>query len=229
MSNLSNKDSLSEKIQDYVHRRGFGSMNKNDFEVFIFYELLKTDEKCKDKSDFVISRYLRIPESKVKRLRYEANLVYSSDSLNEVDSFKDDFYKILKDRVYKTVGEEKIQFSITDKMLRLYLDDKLESFGSYADSSFNSNIVTITASDLILLISDFENKKDVLEIVKKSLDESEVKLPKNWETTLKDGIAAVVRDLGGKIAPNVVKFITENARRMIDTIELEIKKSEDNN
>lgn len=200
-------------------------MNKNDFEVFIFNELLKTDDNCNNRSDFYISRYLRIPESKVKRLRYEANLVYSSDSVNEVDSFKDDFYKILKDRVYKTVGEEKIQFSITDKMLRLYLDDKLESFGSYADSSFNSNIVTITASDLILLISDFENKKDVLEIVKKSLNESVVILPKNWDTILEDGIEALAKDLGKKIAPNVTKFITDNTRNLIDLIKIK-KQSE---
>mgnify|MGYP003296971562 CR=1 FL=1 len=54
-------------------RRGFGSMTKNDYEVFIFNELLKTSD-YEGKSDFEISIKLKIPQSKVKRLRYEAAL-----------------------------------------------------------------------------------------------------------------------------------------------------------
>ena len=53
-------------------------MNKNDFEVAIFDEIMKDDE-YKDLSDFKLSVKLRVPESKIKRLRYEANLKYQVD------------------------------------------------------------------------------------------------------------------------------------------------------
>ena len=47
-------------------------MNKNDFEVFIFNEYRKRGRK----SNREMSLELKIPESKVKRLAYEADLKY---------------------------------------------------------------------------------------------------------------------------------------------------------
>ena len=51
------KIEITVNLQEYL-RKGFGSMNKNDFEVFIFNELIK--EKYADKSDNAISRELKI-------------------------------------------------------------------------------------------------------------------------------------------------------------------------
>ena len=59
---------LEEMIHAYLER-GFGSMTKNDFEVWIFNYLLQNE--LQGKSDNAISRELRIPSAKVKRLRYE--------------------------------------------------------------------------------------------------------------------------------------------------------------
>ena len=56
---------MQDFIDNYL-KRGFGSMNKNDFEVMIMHELLQG--KLKGKSNYEISRELRVPESKVKRL-----------------------------------------------------------------------------------------------------------------------------------------------------------------
>jgi hypothetical protein len=76
---------LRDAIQQY-RERGFGSMNKNDFEVAIFNLLMQEDE-MKGKSNYDLSWMLRIPESKVKRLAYESSLKYqsvdSNDSLSE--------------------------------------------------------------------------------------------------------------------------------------------------
>lgn len=52
---------LDKTIQQYLDR-GFGSMNKNDFEVWIFNYLLQT--KLKGKGNYAISIELRMPESK---------------------------------------------------------------------------------------------------------------------------------------------------------------------
>lgn len=65
---------IDDALEKYL-TKGFGSMNKNDFEVWIFNQLLHT--VLKDKDNYAISIYLKIPESKVKRLQYEASLKYS--------------------------------------------------------------------------------------------------------------------------------------------------------
>lgn len=194
------KIEITVNLQEYL-RKGFGSMNKNDFEVFIFNELLK--EKYADKSDNAISRELKIPESKVKRLRYEAELVYGNS-----DYYKDAFYSILNKRVYKSLEElNKIQFSIKNKALRLYLDDMLEAHGSFADSSFNSDIVTITIPDLLLLLADFEGKDDLIEKIKQSLNESSKSFPQDLKDKCKGLVKGVFKDIVNNYVPETLKAL----------------------
>ena len=50
-------------------------MNKNDFEVYIFNQII-TDPNYAGKNDYELSTELAIPQAKVKRLRYESNLKY---------------------------------------------------------------------------------------------------------------------------------------------------------
>lgn len=64
--NIDNIQELRSVINEYLSR-GFGSMNKNDFEVWIFNYLLQ--ERLKGKSNYDISIELKIPEQKVKRLK----------------------------------------------------------------------------------------------------------------------------------------------------------------
>ena len=71
---------MNELIKKYIDQ-GFGSMNKNDFEVAIFNEWMKAEGQ--DKSNYEISLALRIPETKVKRLKYEAELKYC-DNKDEI-------------------------------------------------------------------------------------------------------------------------------------------------
>ena len=68
---------LNEVISKYIEK-GFGSMNKNDFEVWIFHYLL--EHELQGKKNYEISIGLKIPKSKVKRLRYEAELKYSNNT-----------------------------------------------------------------------------------------------------------------------------------------------------
>jgi hypothetical protein len=202
---------ISDIVQDYL-KKGFGSMNKNDFEVWIFHYLLKENGYA-SKSDNQISRELKIPESKVKRLRYEADLVYPKDE----ESFKNEFYEVLKNRVYKQVGDNKIQFVIRDKNLRLYLNDKLESFGSFADSSFNTDIVTVTAQDLVLLISDFEGKKEIFQRVKSQVE-------KNTDTTINNmGHPQVLAAKYAKEIKEFLKIIGPFAPGIVDLIRLALQ------
>jgi len=136
MSNLANV------IGQYL-KRGFGSMNKNDFEVWIFYYLLQN--QLVGKSNYDISVDIRIPESKVKRLRYEAELKYGSP--NDPQRYIDAFEKLLSKSVLKKDGSC-VLFIVEDIQLRKFLDSVLKKGGRFSDTSFNSEIVSMDANDL---------------------------------------------------------------------------------
>ena len=87
-----NIESIKDFIKEVYLERGFGTMNKNDFEVFIFNEIVKDpqgilefskkdkDDKPLKPSNYDLSILLKIPESKVKRLAYEADLKYGAEN-----------------------------------------------------------------------------------------------------------------------------------------------------
>ena len=72
LTKLNKKD---EFIRTCLER--FGSMNKNDYEVELFYLLQQSEYG--NKSDHALSTMMQIPLTKVRRLRYEANLKHPKD------------------------------------------------------------------------------------------------------------------------------------------------------
>ena len=182
----------------------FGSLNKNDYEVALFHLLLMNGYA--DKSDHFMSKMLQIPESKVKRLRYESYLVYPKTD----KELKEEFYALLKGRSYKMTNDNKIQFAVNDKMLRLYLNDKLDEVGSFSDSSFNSNIVTISPMDMMILLFDFEKKLDVLDRVKEETRKHGMLLPKNLSEKSKELFVAVLKDIGSHVSKHVTDYIEKS-------------------
>ena len=182
----------------------FGSLNKNDYEVALFHLLLMNGYA--DKSDHFMSKMLQIPESKVKRLRYESYLVYPKTD----KELKEEFYALLKGRSYKMTNDNKIQFVVNDKMLRLYLNDKLDEVGSFSDSSFNSNIVTISPMDMMILLFDFEKKLDVLDRVKEETRKHGMLLPKNLSEKSKELFVAVLKDIGRHVSKHVTDYIEKS-------------------
>ena len=181
----------------------FGSMNKNDYEVALFHLLMK-NEFINQESDFVISVRLQIPESKVKRLRYEMNLVYTVED-SDLDT---SLLSKLKNGDFK-LSNDRIQLCINDKILRLYLNNKLFEGKRFADSSFNSNIVSITANDLSFLLNGIsgindEDRIKIINEVKAKLKASLEELPLNTkEKIVKYGIS-LIKTLGYPLLDSVV-------------------------
>ena len=167
---------LRDAIQQY-RERGFGSMNKNDFEVAIFNLLMQEDE-MKGKSNYDLSWMLRIPESKVKRLAYESSLKYqsvdSSDSLSE-------YKEMLKDLISnaKFRGDKKgLQFVVENLSLRQYVNNLLKKDHRVPDSSFNTEIVSLSLGDLSYLVASlfYDNEKERKEVENKALEASGSKI-----------------------------------------------------
>ena len=152
---------LNEVISTYLEK-GFGTMNKNDFEVWIFHYLL--EHELQGKKNYEISIALKIPESKVKRLRYEAELKYSNNT--SVDKYNM-VCEHLKQAHFKKDGKC-IQFVIEDIYLRRYLDSTLKAGGRFSDSSFNSEIVSMDFDDLeYFLCIPTDGKEEINKLLKK--------------------------------------------------------------
>lgn len=163
---------MNDLIQKYIER-GFGSMNKNDFEVAIFNELLQSG--WKEKSNRTISIELKIPETKVKRLRYESELKYGK---NTDDEFKTRLEEVLEKAHFNTDGK-KLVFVMENLMLRNYLDGKLKDMGLFSDRSFNSEVVSVNAKDFITLLKELDFDKDIIR--------------KSKNASLKNSLSEIVR------------------------------------
>lgn len=153
---------FANDFEKYYLNRGFGTMNKNDFEVLFFY-LMQTYGDLGDKSNFALAKELEISEARVKRLAYEADLKYKKESDNE-----------LRGRFLSLLGKAKLQkdktgirFVVEDKYLRSSIYEDLKSDGYFLDYSFNSEIVTIQKDALIKLLDKYYSDDQKEEINKK--------------------------------------------------------------
>ena len=152
---------FANDFEKYYLNRGYGMMNKNDFEVLFFY-LLQTYGDLGDKSNFALAKELKISEARVKRLAYEADLKYKKESDNE-----------LRGRFLSLLGKAKLQkdktgirFVVEDKYLRSSIYEDLKSDGYFLDYSFNSEIVTIQKDALIKLLEKYYSDEQKEEINK---------------------------------------------------------------
>ena len=137
MANTTTSTSVDSIINDYLNR-GFGTMTKNDFEVWIFHQLLRG--QLHGKTNREISVALRIPDSKVKRLRYEADLKWGNP--NDDSSYHDALVAVVKKA--RLIKEKKqIQFVIEDTALLKYLDARMKRANVSWDKSFNSENISI--------------------------------------------------------------------------------------
>lgn len=150
------QDSLSEAIEKYIDK-GFGSMNKNDFEVYIFNEIIKNNEYS-GMNDNDLSIELRIPKSKVKRLRYEAGLKYPIS----IGKLEDELKNCIENRVRIVPNTAKcFEVTIDNELVRQYADSMLKKENLFCDWSFNSEILRLSSKDFEFLLNKFCGEKKV--------------------------------------------------------------------
>ena len=184
---------MNPLIDTYL-KKGFGSMTKNDFEVAIFNEILN-ENAYSNYSDFDFSRELRIPETKVKRLRYESGLRYGKPN------YRLKFWEIIL-KIKLSENTEIVQMLIPDKSVREYVNDLMRKNNIITDGGFNSDILKISLNDLCELIDNMyteDEKKQLLEILS-NVDNADENLQKNNGYALKD----YVKDLLTGVASSVM-------------------------
>ncbi len=192
-------------IDEYLDR-GFGSMNKNDFEVWIFNYLLQT--KLKGMSNYAISIELKMPESKVKRLKYEARLKYGDTK--DANIYAEELESLLSKAQLKKNGTC-VQFVVEDIQLRKYLDSLLKQDGRFSDTSFNTEIVSIDADDLEFLMRTIFRNKDWKEFetkAKKLLDTDKVTFKGLFKKFAESSVGQVGKQTVDLTFAGIIKFMT---------------------
>lgn len=194
---MKEENAMKKIIESYLER-GFGSMNKNDFEVFIFSWLIQNHSDYKNASDNEISRKLKIPESKIKRLRYEAELRYGN---NDTDVLWQKLRNYLSIVNYRKTEDNVLRFSIPDKQVRLFLKDQLQAGNRFCDSSFSENIVVISIDDLLYLLDNGvvskEEKAKIIQQVKSTYK------GKDLPQSVSEAIKICASDAAEKLLSNV--------------------------
>lgn len=183
-------------IEQYIER-GFGSMNKNDFEVLIFGEILEMP-RYKGKNNYELSLLLRIPESKIKRLRYETALRCSS---KEAKDYKLEAYQLLSNAVLRG-RDKKVVFVVEDVMLKLYITSILKKEGRTIDTSFNPEMVVIHIDDFHILLEAVCDIKEVKKLFDKA--EKAVKKKVEWSDITKFIVKGVLSSATNTITSGIL-------------------------
>ncbi len=181
-------------------------MNKTDVEILVFH-LLRRYSSLKDKrSQQDLSLALRIPVSKISRLCYEANLRYGDDS-NREKTFRDSLRPILLEAHFN-VENNRVRFAVEDKFLRLQLQAKMKEIHGYADSSFNSEVVSISISDFAVFYTTvFPEAAQKLEVaLEKAIKESN-----NPKTSFAERLSSYLKQLATDGSIQVIGGITLQA------------------
>lgn len=207
---------MKDLIKKYLDK-GFGSMNKNAFEVFIFneimknpYEILEIDSEIK-LSNYDISLKLKIPETKVKRLAYEADLAYGGEN-REAECRKKLLQAIEKVK-FKCDKKEntKVSFVIEEFSVRKYLEHKLKQKGTFIDFATNNEVVIVSIDDFSELIKDLFPKEEQEAICKN--------LKKASTANFKDVLTEILNSVAKKEVGNVIalssKYLIGKAEEMI--------------
>jgi len=188
----------------------FGSMNKNNYEVALFHLLMLSGYD--NMTDFEISKALKTPESKIKRLRYEVELEYGE---NDETKFDLKIISLLKCSSFKLTFD-RLQFAVTDKMTRLYINNELQKENRFSDSSFNNNIVSISANDLQYLLDRLklskEDRKSIINNVKKGIKESCENLPKSAKEKAFDFGKTILHIVAGKVCETLIDKIFDELK-----------------
>lgn len=142
---------VEEFLREYMID-GFGALPKKEIDILVMNLLLNYGELA-GKSNQELSIFLRMTESRVKRLRYETRLKYPP----EPDYVKQEFFYILSKAKY-AIETGKIIFAIEDDYIRHAIQGQLKAKGMFADTSFNTELIKIDAQFLEAVLGELYNE-----------------------------------------------------------------------
>ncbi len=177
---------LAEIMGVYLEK-GFGVMNKTEFETLLYDVLRKhglLTGKCFDDSF-----KLRIPEAKARKLIYESQVKYSNLNKDDFDSYLRKSVGECLAHAYLVKNNKEIRFAIEDKYLRIALNAKLRERHYFADTSFNKDIISLDEEAfkemLSILVPNFQRDQVLANL-------NAVQVPEN--DNMKDFVLSFIKE-----------------------------------
>jgi hypothetical protein len=162
---ITDSEGFTNAFNERYFKNGFGFLNKSDFEILVF-DLLREFGSLNKLNNYDASIHLQIPETKVRKLAYEADLRYKKFSPQDISK---EFFKVIAKAKFRG-DNSKIQFVIENRFLRTAISSELKKLGHFSDSSFNSEIVSIHIDSFIDLLEKFYPKEAIDRIVEECKD-----------------------------------------------------------
>ncbi len=172
----------SISIEEFIDK--FGLLNKTDYEVLVFRELLKDNPNT---TNYEFSRQLKLPITKIKRLREEVVLRYEA---RDEQFYQYQFVSLLKTKSDFN-GKDEVRIQVEDADMRNYLLAILSEKNIISDTSFSRDILRIKKNDFFTLLTDiFEEdfKEDASKLGFSTTSDKD----NEWKKLLVDAIIEIV-------------------------------------
>ena len=158
-----------DKLASEYYFMNFGMMGKSNIDVLMFSiyieQILKKNGTAvfKNYSDYSLSKYLGITQSKISNLKVKKELLYPYEDFD----WKSSFASITKNAVYE---DGKIKLLIPDKNLFIELKNAIEENGGFIEIQLTSNLLQVRLPffvDLLLAVSDESDRESIIKDLKK--------------------------------------------------------------
>lgn len=162
-------ENFGKEFLEHYLSGSFGSMSKSETEILIFHLLSKHFEIS---SNYEISNFLKISETKVKNLTLNAHLRYGQSNKDILKKIMLRICDTLDVNFDENIGEIKI--SVENLVEKRELVNEIKKLGSYADFSFNNEILKIKINVFLKLLNRLVGEDNFKKVFQKYLKEKTI-------------------------------------------------------
>lgn len=162
-------ENFGKEFLEHYLSGSFGSMSKSETEILIFHLLSKHFEIS---SNYEISNLLKISETKVKNLTLNAHLRYGQSNKDILKKIMLRICDTLDVNFDENIGEIKI--SVENPVEKRELVNEIKKLGSYADFSFNNEILKIKINVFLKLLNRLVGEDNFKKVFQKYLKEKTI-------------------------------------------------------
>lgn len=162
-------ENFGKEFLEHYLSGSFGSMSKSETEILIFHLLSKHFEIS---SNYEISNLLKISETKVKNLTLNAHLRYGQSNKDILKKIMLRICDTLDVNFDENIGEIKI--SLENPVEKRELVNEIKKLGSYADFSFNNEILKIKINVFLKLLNRLVGEDNFKKVFQKYLKEKTI-------------------------------------------------------
>ena len=162
-------ENFGKEFLEHYLSGSFGSMSKSETEILIFHLLSKHFEIS---SNYEISNFLKISETKVKNLTLNAHLRYGQSNKDILKKIMLRICDTLDVNFDENIGEIKI--SLENPVEKRELVNEIKKLGSYADFSFNNEILKIKINVFLKLLNRLVGEDNFKKVFQKYLKEKTI-------------------------------------------------------